>query len=99
MNLHDNEIFKNLKLEVTGAQLIEIAQIVVKQLERTEPEVIPEKQKDVYLNTDEVCKMLRITAVTLWHYDKKGLTNPLKIGRTKRYLKTEIEDAIGRNCA
>jgi predicted DNA-binding transcriptional regulator AlpA len=94
MNLHDDEIFKNLKLEVTGAQLIEIAQIVVKQLERPETEAIPEKE--IYLNTDEVCEMLRISPVTLWNYDNKGKTKPLKIGRIKRYLKSEIEEAIGR---
>ena len=96
LNLNEKQIFENLKLEVTGAQLIEIAQIVVKQLERTKPEVIPEKEPDVYLKSDEVCKMLQICPGTLWKYDKDGETKPLKIGRTKRYLKRDIEEAIGR---
>lgn len=46
--------------------------------------------KNEWLTTREVLQVLKISPVTLWNYDKKGLTNPKKVGSRKRYFKTDI---------
>ena len=51
----------------------------IKELEQTE-----------WLTTKEVLSLLKVTHVTLWSYDKKGITKPQKIGNRKRYLKSDI---------
>ena len=55
---------------------------------RPEPET-PALEK--YVTTDQVCEKWNISRVTLWSWDKKGLTNPLRIGNLKRYRLSEIE--------
>jgi predicted DNA-binding transcriptional regulator AlpA len=55
-------------------------------------EVKPNK----FLTADEVCEKLSITRVTLWSWDKKNITKPLRIGNLKRYKLSDIE-AFGEN--
>jgi predicted DNA-binding transcriptional regulator AlpA len=43
-----------------------------------------------WLTSKEVTSLLKITSVTLWNYDKQGLTKPQRIGRRKRYLQSDI---------
>jgi hypothetical protein len=44
-----------------------------------------------YLTPEEVAKRLNISLVTLWTYDKKGITKPLRMGNLKRYRKGDLE--------
>lgn len=44
-----------------------------------------------YLTPEEVAKRLSISIVTLWTYDKKGITKPLRMGNLKRYRKSDLE--------
>lgn len=51
--------------------------------------------EEKYLTPDQVCDLLSISRVTLWSWDKKGVTNPLRIGNLKRYRLSDI-DAMGK---
>ena len=57
---------------------------------KSKPVPIPHTQEK-FLTTEEVCTMLSISRVSLWHYDKKGITKPVRIGNLKRYKLSEIE--------
>ncbi len=70
-----------LRLERIEASILELAK--VPRLEDKPPEK--------YLTTDQVCELLNITRVTLWAWDKKGITSPLRIGNLKRYRLSDIE--------
>ena len=44
-----------------------------------------------YLTTNQVCELLSISRITLWSWDKKGITRPHRIGNLKRYKLSDIE--------
>jgi hypothetical protein len=47
-----------------------------------------------YLTTDQVCELLSVSRVSLWSWDKKGITKPIRFGNVKRYRLSDIE-ALG----
>lgn len=49
-----------------------------------------------YLTADEVADKLKISLVTLWSWDRKGITSPVRIGNMKRYRKSELDKAFER---
>lgn len=54
------------------------------------------KESDVhYITGNKVCEILDISRVTLWNWDKKDITKPIRMGNLKRYLRSDI-DAIGQ---
>ena len=70
------------KIETSISQLVQMPKPETKHQER-------------YLTTDQVCELLSITRVTLWSWDKKGVTSPLRVGNLKRYRLSDI-DAMGQ---
>ena len=44
-----------------------------------------------FLTVEQVCEMLSVSRVSLWNWDKKGITQPVRIGNLKRYRLSEIE--------
>jgi len=51
----------------------------------------PPREDDVYLTPSEMAQSLKISMVTLWHWDNKGITKPLRIGNLKRYKKSDLQ--------
>jgi hypothetical protein len=64
-----------------------VAEAISKQQQKTEEE--PQ-----YLTRNEIASMFRVTLVTLWGWNKKGLLRPHKIGNRVLYEKTEVEKAL-----
>jgi predicted DNA-binding transcriptional regulator AlpA len=50
-----------------------------------------EKAKDRLLTADEVCEILKISATTIWRWQKSEYLLPVFIGGKKRYRKTDIQ--------
>ncbi len=46
------------------------------------------------LTTDEVCDLLSISRVTVWHWEKKGLLKSVRLGNLKRFRRADIDDLI-----
>jgi len=38
--------------------------------------------------------MFTISRVTLWDWDRKGITDPVRLGKLKRYRLSDIEELI-----
>lgn len=54
----------------------------------------PDPSPDVperLLTTDQFCDAVGISRVTLWNWDKKGITHPLRIGNLKRYRLSDLD--------
>ncbi len=50
-----------------------------------------EREEEEYLTPSEMAQALKISMVTLWHWDKKGITHPLRVGNLKRYRKSDLK--------
>ncbi len=55
----------------------------------------PNETKQEYLTGQQVCEKLNICRVTLYNWDRKGITTPVRMGNLKRYRLTDIEE-IGK---
>jgi len=88
---------KNIK--ITFEQLPEALSHLIKEVAdlkimlATQPEQSIQKEEE-YLTPTEMAQFLKISMVTLWHWDKKGITRPLRIGNLKRYRKSDLEKII-----
>ncbi len=49
------------------------------------------KDPDTLLTTDQVCKLLNISRVTAWSWEKKNLLKPVKVGNLKRFRLSDIQ--------
>lgn len=54
----------------------------------------PKTDEPQYITRNELANQLRVTLVTLWGWDKKGLLIPHKIGNRVLYEKTEVEKSL-----
>jgi len=90
--MQDPELAKNIKIEINGEDLLAFGEFVHQRA--TETAEHNKEIKEEYLTARQFAEALKISMVTLWSYDKKGLTNPLKIGNAKRYRKSDIEKIL-----
>jgi hypothetical protein len=86
------ELAKTVKLEVTGADLLAFGESIHKT-------AVAESEKntskdEVYLTPQQFADALQISLVTLWSWDKKGITKPLRIGNAKRYRRSDLEKVL-----
>ena len=61
---------------------------VTEALRDIKPEV---KEAEEYLTPVQFAEALQVSLVTLWSWDRKGITKPLFIGKAKRYRRSDLE--------
>ena len=79
----------NITVTVTPQDLKTFAGDIARELAAVKPP--SQKKEEKYLTADQVCELLSISRVTLWHWDRKEITTPYKIGNLKRYKLSDIE--------
>jgi hypothetical protein len=84
------ELAGKLTISNTIADLMEFAKYCI-ELERQEK---PEPKPEEYLTPQQAIEMLRISNVTLWHYDKKKITNPVRVGGKRLYRASDLEKLL-----
>ena len=47
-------------------------------------------EKGKLLTQKEVCQVLTISRTTLWHWEKRNLLLPVRVGRGLRYWETDV---------
>lgn len=88
------DLVKALKLEVSLQDLLAYSDEVDRKgyaRGKKQQALIPAEE---YLTSEEMAKTLKISLVTLWSWDKKGITQPLKIGNQKRYRRSDLEKIL-----
>ena len=84
------ELAKSVRFEITGSDLLTVNDEYARRaVEAEKAKKIPAPEE--YLTGEEYANILKISRVTLWSYDKKGITNPVRIGNSKRYRRSDIE--------
>jgi len=85
------EIADNLTIQVNASALKEFAETCIEAGRKEKPE--PSSPEE-YLTPAQFSEALQVSLVTLWSWDKKGLTRPLKIGNAKRYRRSDLEKIL-----
>ena len=87
------ELAKSVKLEITGADLLVFGESIHKSAIADAEKIIPQKPEK-YLTPQEFADTIQVSLVTLWHWDKTGITKPVRIGNAKRYLLSDLEKIL-----
>lgn len=85
------ELAENLTFKVNAAELAEFAEIC---FSKGLQEQLSAPSKEEYLTPAQFAGELKISLVTLWSWDKKGITIPLRIGKAKRYRRSDLEKIL-----
>jgi hypothetical protein len=87
------ELAECVKLEVTAADLLAFGESIQKKAtQESRP-----KETETYLTQNELSEILHVSLPTIWAWDKKGITIPLRIGTRKLYRRSDIEKILKRN--
>ncbi len=86
------ELAKNVRLEISGADLLAFGESIHKSA--TESEKNSPKETEEYLTPAQFAEALQVSLVTLWNWDHKGITRPLRIGNAKRYRRSDLEKIL-----
>jgi len=54
----------------------------------------PESKPETYLTPQELADKFQVSLVTLWNWDRKGITKPVRVGNSKRYRLSDIEKIL-----
>lgn len=54
----------------------------------------PQQEPETFLSVDETCKLLHVSANTLWRWDKNDYLKPSKVGRTSVYKMSDIKQLL-----
>ena len=81
----------NISVCVTLADLKEfVAEMVAEAAAK------PQEVEETMLSTDEVCKVLGISANSLWRWGKSGYLKGQKVGRKVFYRKSDVDALQGK---
>ncbi len=83
---------QEFSISVKAKELKELFEEIAKS--KKSDEAKKEEPASKLLTAENVCKMLSISRVTLWDWDKKGITKPIRLGNLKRYQQSDIEQLI-----
>lgn len=85
------ELATNLNITARAEDLQEFAKMCIEAGKQEKPEP---KDLEEYLTPAQFSEVLQISLVTLWSWDKKGITIPLRIGNAKRYRRSDLEKIL-----
>ena len=85
------ELAENLTFKINAAELVVFAEICFQKGREDKPLYPPPEE---YLTPPQFAELLKVSLVTLWNWDRKGITKPVRIGNTKRYRRTDLEKIL-----
>jgi hypothetical protein len=88
------DLATNLTVSAKASDLQEFAKICIEAGRSERPE--PQAQEE-YLTSQQFAEALQVSLVTLWAWDKKGITKPLYVGNLKRYRRSDLEKILCEN--
>lgn len=84
----------NIKLEVTGSDLLEFSNDLINRAKNELSTEIAEARKEQYLTREEVKEICGVCNATLWHWNKKGYLKTIKIGSKVRYRMSDVRKIL-----
>ena len=85
------ELAPNLNIIAKASDLQEFAELCFSKGRNEKPAQITQEE---YLTPAQMAEALQVSLVTLWSWDKKGITRPLRIGTAKRYRRSDLEKIL-----
>ena len=84
----------NIKLEMSGEDLLVFSNDLINRARSELSVEIAEARKERYLTRQEVKEICGVCDATLWHWNKKGYLNTIKIGSKVRYRMSDVRQIL-----
>ena len=79
-------------ISVKKNDLIDLGKFLIDETSKKVKDKIKSGEEDVLLNVNEVMQKFKIkNRSTVWRWQKKGLLNPIPVGKLNLYKSTEVE--------
>lgn len=85
----------NLKLEVTGEDLLIISNNLINRAKDELSSMMAEARKEKFLSKEDMKKLCDVFDATLWHWGKRNYLKPIKVGNKVRYRLTDVQRILG----
>ncbi|MBS9767456.1 MAG: helix-turn-helix domain-containing protein [Flavobacteriaceae bacterium] len=85
--------------QIDSEQLSEMIEISAKKgMQVLVKKFLPEKREkeEELLTRNQVADIIKCSTTTLWHWDKKSILKPIRLGRLVRYKKSTIDNFINQ---
>jgi excisionase family DNA binding protein len=89
--MNNPELIKNARFEISGNDLVTLAKTLATELSPKTPE---KKEADEILTVEQTCKLLGISRVTLYEWNRTGTLQHRKIGRRVYYYRSDIDKIL-----
>jgi len=80
----------NTLLVVSAADLKQYSDQLVAETRRA----VEEQHQPVYMTREDVMELLHISNGTFYNFVKAGKLNPVMVGDQKRFIRSEIDEAV-----
>lgn len=84
----------NINITVKVEELMQFAEYIITKTRQEINTIMEEEQKEQYFNRAEVCEVLNVTLMTLYNWNKSGYLQAIKIGKTVKYKKSEVDKLL-----
>lgn len=87
------ELAKSIKIEMSLADLMAFGESI-QRIATEAAKSSTNSNEEEYYTPQRLATILKVSLVTLWNWDNKGILCPLRIGNAKRYRKSDIEKTL-----
>lgn len=88
------ELAENLTVKLNLTDLTAYAEYCFDKARKDSPPPLPEEE---LLTPAQFAEILKVSLVTIWNWDRKGITKPVRIGNAKRYRRSDLEKIMNSN--
>ena len=86
----------HVKVEMNAADLKAFSDELIRRAKDELGTMLEAARKERMLSKSEVKELFGVCDATLWHWDKKGILNPVKTGNKILYPEYEVRKALGK---
>lgn len=88
------KVNSNINITVKAEELMQFAEYIITKTRQEVTSTLKEDIPERHLTRAEVCKALNVTNMTLYNWNKSGYLQAIKIGKTVKYKKTDIDKLL-----
>lgn len=87
--------YPNIIFQVTGEDLRKFAENLLLNERAIAMQEAEEAARNKLITVEEAAKLLSVSKMTLYRWDKNGILKKVEIGGKRRYRKSDIERLVG----
>ncbi|MBF0651359.1 helix-turn-helix domain-containing protein [Dysgonomonas sp. GY75] len=89
------EQYPDVNITVKAGELKEWAEYIVRLTHQELEQQVANVKNEIYINRNEVAKMLGVDKSTLWRWGKQNYLVPIEVGGKRMYKMNDVKQILG----